>query len=209
MGFWEGIFGHGASDPSWLKGGVRGTLDDFQKYLQMAWSPQAVRGRVANFTGNLDRSLAQYQQAGNAQYGQRGLRATPQTAYRRGFGVANFADEAQQQAYQGMLQGNQSLLGMYMNAQPLFHRAASGGLVGALAPLAEAYGQYAAMAGGGKSPASSSGQVSTSFGTSPGLPFAGPASYPSPTPWQYGGLDYTSYAKPKPKWQSGGLNWWG
>lgn len=149
MGLFDSLLGHGASDPGWLKQGTRSAIDDYQKYLGMLYSPQAVRGRVGNYTGSYDSGMRQYQQAGNAQMGMRGIRGTPQAALRRSGDIASFADQAQMQAYQGMLGGQQGLMDMYSQARPLFHRPASGGLVGQLGGLANQYAMGQAAPGMG------------------------------------------------------------
>jgi hypothetical protein len=150
MGIMDSLLGHGASNPDWMKQGTRSAIDDYRKYMEMMWSPQSVRGRVGNYTGNYDRSMGQYQQAGNAQMGMRGMRGTPQAALRRSGDIASFADQAQMQAYQGMMGGQQGLMGMYGQAQPFHYRPASGGLVGQLGGLAGQLGAAGVDFGGNK-----------------------------------------------------------
>lgn len=208
MGFFDQIFGHGASDPGFMTQGVRSAIDDYQSYLKMMYSPEAVRGRVSNFSGNYDTSMRNSQQAGNAQYGMRGIRATPQMALRRSNDTSNFADRAQMEAYQGMVNGARGAMDMYSQARPFFHRDASGGLVGKLGGLAEQAGQYAAMsqgvpAGVKQDPTGQPwGEAIPSWQTQPGMP---PYDI-----WGNGGGNGTvpqSPGLPYPGRKQGGLNY--
>lgn len=148
MGLMSTLFGGSSySSPGWMRDAGRQSYEDYLAAMGENFGPQAYRRNVSNYRENYDRNLQNQQAAAGGNLMGRGVRpgAAPMFSRQAAGDLARFQSGEQARLAEGRMRGYGNQIGMLGNLQGLYQRQQKPGLLQRLAPLAGAYGQYAAM----------------------------------------------------------------